>query len=204
MTKEISTIILAAGASTRMQGTVKQLLAWGKTTLLGNAIEQAKPVSSQVYVVLGANAKHISESMEIKAHVVHNPDWKTGMGSSIAFGINEVIKSNVIPQGVLIMLADQPLIDSSFLTELKTNFLGSSSKIVATEYENGLGVPAIFHHSLFEELFGLNQKFGARKLISKYKNDCISIPSMDKALDVDTINDYNYITEKQKVNNENI
>ncbi|MEX0362442.1 MAG: NTP transferase domain-containing protein, partial [Allomuricauda sp.] len=126
MTKQISTIILAAGASTRMQGTVKQLLAWGKTTLLGNAIEQAKPVSSQVYVVLGANARHISESMEIKANVVHNPDWKTGMGSSIAFGINEVMKSDVIPQAVLIMLADQPLIDSSFLTELKTNFLGSS------------------------------------------------------------------------------
>ena len=51
MTEQISTIILAAGASTRMQGTVKQLLTWGKTTLLGNAIEQVKPVSSQVYVV---------------------------------------------------------------------------------------------------------------------------------------------------------
>ncbi|TMU56452.1 nucleotidyltransferase family protein [Flagellimonas algicola] len=204
MTKQISTIILAAGASTRMPGTIKQLLPWRKTTLLGNAIEQAKPVSSKVYVVLGANAKHISESMEITANVVHNPDWNTGMGSSIAFGMNEVMKSDEIPQAVLLMLADQPLIDSSYLTALKTKFFAGTNKIVATEYENGLGVPAIFHVSLFEELSRLDQKFGARKIIAKYKKDCISIPSMDKSIDIDTIDEYNYIIEKQDINNENI
>ena len=142
--------------------------------------------------------------MEIKANVVHNPDWKAGMGSSIAFGMREIMKSNEMPHAVLLMLADQPLIDTPYLSELKTQFLRGTGKIVATKYKNGFGVPAIFHTSLFEELSRLDQQFGARKIIAKYKKDCISIPSKDKAIDIDTINDYNYIIEKQRIINESI
>ena len=46
----IAVLILAAGASTRM-GTIKQLLPWAKTNLLGHAIEQAKNITDHVYAV---------------------------------------------------------------------------------------------------------------------------------------------------------
>ena len=85
----IAVLILAAGASTRM-GTIKQLLPWAKTNLLGHAIEQAKNITEHVYVVLGANATVIKATLDKEIVTILNPDWQHGMGTSIVKGILEV------------------------------------------------------------------------------------------------------------------
>ena len=59
-TSNVILVILAAGASKRM-GTPKQLLDWGKDTLIGHVITQAlKTEATEVIVVLGSNFKHIT------------------------------------------------------------------------------------------------------------------------------------------------
>ena len=81
--EHIVIVILAAGSSSRM-GEPKQLLPYNHTTLLGNAIEQAKKSDAQkIVLVLGANA-HLIEEAHKSAEVefVINPDWENGMGSS--------------------------------------------------------------------------------------------------------------------------
>ncbi len=77
----IAIMIMAAGASSRM-GIAKQLLPWGKSTLIGNAIKNAKESNcSNVFVVLGANADAIKNSVGLKEEaIILNNDWESGLG----------------------------------------------------------------------------------------------------------------------------
>lgn len=193
---KLSVLILAAGASTRM-GKPKQLLAWKNTTLLGHAIAQAKQVSETIFVILGANSKEIKEKINDDVIVLENPNWEIGMGTSIACGVNELICINS-HDAVLIMLADQPLLEAPYLLKLKERFFTSEYKIIATVYGSKNGVPAVFDASLFAKLSVLNDDYGARKLMQEYKDSLHALDSNGKALDIDTPRTY------QKLLNENV
>ena len=185
--KAIAVLILAAGASTRMEGGPKQLLPWKDSTLLGHAIEQARQLTESVFVVLGANADEIKEIIPKNVKIIYNPNWEQGMGTSISVGTKHLFKSNSNLSGLLIMLADQPFLDFSYLRKIKTEFEKDKYKIVATSYGKKLGV----HPSLFLELSKLNQDVGARHIIEKYKSDTIPIFPDGKQIDIDTKNEYN-------------
>ena len=114
--KKVAILILSAGASKRM-GTPKQLLKWGKETLLENAVSTAVNVeNASLFVVLGANAELIQQKITLNAEALYHKDWKQGLGSSIAFGVGTLQKLDF--DGVLIMLADQPFVTSYYLKEL--------------------------------------------------------------------------------------
>ncbi|WP_420322542.1 nucleotidyltransferase family protein [Flagellimonas sp.] len=195
MSNTIPILILAAGASSRMKGEIKQLLPWGNSTLLGNAINQAKKVSNAVYVVLGANADKILEVISINADIIHNPNWETGMGSSISCGIKHIQKKEN-PKAVLIMLADQPLIDAVFLNELIQKFINGSAEITATIYKNKAGVPSIFDSSLFPELMNLASDVGARTIVEKHAGKTNLVDPNGKEIDIDTKEKYNQLLDK--------
>ena len=201
MPKSISVLILAAGASTRMDGEIKQLLPWGDSTLLENAVQQAKEVSNNVYVVLGAHMNEILETISIDAHIISNMHWESGMGSSISSGLNSILEKEN-PDALLIMVADQPLIDAAFLSQLSQDFIKNECKITATAYKNGAGVPAIFESSLFSELQNLRYDFGARKIIKKHNESVRLIDAGGKEIDIDTKEKYNQITGIQYFKNE--
>ncbi|MGX1930248.1 nucleotidyltransferase family protein [Flagellimonas sp. 2504JD4-2] len=192
----IAVLILAAGASSRMEGDIKQLLPWGNSTLLENAIHQAKGVADRVYIVLGANAEKILASIAIHAEIMHNPNWQLGMGSSISTGVRHILEKEN-PEALLIMVADQPLIDATFLSQLNKVHVESQAKITATSYHNGAGVPAIFDKSLFAELKELQEDFGARRIIKSHKMLVKQIDPQGKEIDIDTKEKYLEISGKQ-------
>ncbi|WP_026809707.1 nucleotidyltransferase family protein [Arenibacter latericius] len=187
----IAVIIMAAGASSRM-GTAKQLLPWGKSTLIGNAIKTATDSDAKdVYVVLGARANEIKKSIELKDKaVIYNQDWESGLGSSIANATRFILEKTENYDGILVMLADQPLIDTSYLNELITAFNEAKYSIITTKYNHGNGVPAIFDSSHFLELLQLNKDSGARDIIRLHKDRLISIDPKGKTADVDTYEEY--------------
>ncbi|WP_350288452.1 nucleotidyltransferase family protein [uncultured Croceitalea sp.] len=185
---KLCVLILAAGSSSRM-GSPKQLLAWKNTSLLGHAISQAKQVSDDVFVILGANANDIRSTIGNDVVVIENPNWEKGMGTSIALGVRKLIALYSF-EAVLIMLADQPLLEAPYLLGLKENFLGSEYKIVATSYGLKNGVPAVFDASLFADLSVLNEDYGARKLMEAYSDSLKTIDPNGKAIDIDTPDTY--------------
>jgi molybdenum cofactor cytidylyltransferase len=191
MTSSITVLILAAGASTRMEGGPKQLLPWKGTTLLGYAIQQAKQLSDSVFVVVGAHASKIKKIIPKSVEAIDNPNWKTGMGGSIAVGIQNILNTNNDLSGILIMLADQPFLDASYLEKIIVEFEHNECKIVATKYGKKLGVPAIFHTSVLSELSKLHEDFGAKHVIETYQTDTISISPEGKEIDIDTTKEYN-------------
>ena len=190
--KKIAVLILAAGESTRM-GQIKQLLPWGTTTLLGNAIHNANAsMACEVFVVLGAKAQKIKEEVAVEGVVfVENQDWRSGMGTSIVCGIRSLTKQQKTYDGALIMLCDQPLINTLYLNALIDTFIHKEKGIVATRYRNSEGVPAIFGQSYFPELMELNKDYGAKDILKQHKDDVFSLGSHGKAMDIDTMDDYN-------------
>ena len=193
MQKEEQTaiIILAAGASTRL-GTPKQLLPWGKSTLLENAIDIATETrAGEVIVVTGANEQLIrSNTNRPEAQYVINDDWRSGMGSSISAGIRYLINHSANYENALIMLCDQPQADQKYLGRLIGLHDVKGKGITATSYQNQAGVPAIFNRKYFDALLALSNKGGAKKLIQEHLADVHLIVPDFQLQDIDTREDY--------------
>lgn len=188
---KIAALILAAGNSSRM-GEAKQLLPWSNTTLLGNAIEVAHRASvSKVFVVLGAEAVRIQKALFSHSYeVIINQHWQQGLGSSISAGISGILHSGIKPNGILIMLADQPFIDAAYINLMIAHFEAKEGRIISTGYGSKMGVPAIFHNCFFDALQNLKGDEGASSLILRNKDICLSLDPGKKTTDLDTPEDY--------------
>lgn len=186
----IPILILAAGESKRMGERVKQLLPWNNTTLLENALAQARDSQvSDVFVVLGANDEFIKKQTQLPdAICIYNEHWSNGMGSSIVAGVRHLLSLSKEYDGILVMLADQPLIDAAYLDQVIDTWGKSRATITATAYENGLGVPAMFDKCHFEELLKLTKDYGARHIINDSNIKIIN--PQGKEMDIDTWQDY--------------
>jgi molybdenum cofactor cytidylyltransferase len=188
----IALLILAAGNSSRM-GEPKQLLPWKNTFLLNHAINTAVHfVNSKTFVVLGANYDLIASKInQTNSKILYHTNWELGLGSSIAFGVKHIMESKQKFDGVLIMLSDQPLIDSNYLDGLINLFKAGNNQIIASVYESKkLGVPALFDTCYFAELSCLNEDKGAKKVITNHIEKVIKINASHLVSDIDTMDDY--------------
>jgi molybdenum cofactor cytidylyltransferase len=189
MKPEIALVILAAGESKRM-GTPKQLLTWGKTTLIEHTINQAEQsFFKDKYVVLGANYDLIST--QISNHdilVSQNKNWSKGLGNSISFAVQHIAKLNKY-DAVLFVLADQPEINAKYLNSIYQKFAPNTHQIIANKYSNSFGVPVLFDRCYFDTLIQ-NQKSGAKDIITKNINQVTPAPLSINFIDIDTPEEY--------------
>ncbi|SKB11116.1 Uncharacterized MobA-related protein [Planktothrix sp. PCC 11201] len=189
-------IILAAGGSTRL-GQPKQLLLFRGKTLLTHTVEQA--LNSQchpIIVVLGSQAEQIE--LEINSFpiiIVKNLNWKQGMGRSIQTGIEQLKAIQPDSLGVVITLCDQPFISAEIIDKLVETYEQTQNSMVVSEYNNILGVPALFSQNLFGELINLDTTQGAKSLIKSYPNHRCIVPFPLGILDIDTPQDYEQLLQ---------
>ncbi|MBV8252745.1 MAG: nucleotidyltransferase family protein [Chitinophaga sp.] len=181
-------IILAAGASQRL-GQPKQLLQLEQQTLLERVINTALSSNiGPVTVVLGANAATIQPHIaHLHINTVINENWAEGLGSSIATGLQYVLRTYKNVSCVFLLVCDQPFIDSRLLHRM----LATPSPIVACAYNNIIGTPVCFQEAFFPALQALQGQEGARKLLQQYKDQVKTIDFPQGSIDIDTIGDYN-------------
>jgi len=184
-------VILAAGESTRM-GEPKQLLKYRGRTLLRHTVDVARSLPcSPVTVVLGAHAEDIRAQFEApRVALVENPDWREGMGTSLRTGLTALLDAHREITAVIFMLCDQPFVTPAHLRTLVETHKKRGRPIVASEYDGGLGVPALFARTLFPELLALNGADGARQVIGTHRAKAIGVPFSEGAVDIDTPADY--------------
>ena len=106
--------MLAAGGSRRM-GSPKQLMLHEGEPLVRRAATAAVDAGANpVIVVLGANANLLEPSLAGLESVttVVNGDWEQGIASSLAAGLRALREAREF-DGVMITLADQPLVDAA-------------------------------------------------------------------------------------------
>lgn len=184
----VHAIILAAGASSRM-GSPKQLLIWQDRPLLAHAIDSARSVlAERIVVVLGANAETIKSAVDLNGiSVMLNPDWADGMAGSIRAGI-QVLPANA--SAVLLMLCDQPLISAAHLQNLLQAWQQAPERIVASQYAESFGVPAVLPAAFFSQLASLTGDRGAKPLMMQCQETLVRVPLQEAELDIDTQGDY--------------
>jgi molybdenum cofactor cytidylyltransferase len=175
----IAVLIPAAGASSRY-GQCKQLVTLGGKSLLQHAVDLANTVApGVVLVVTGADHQAISETIR-DAVLIRNPDWKAGLGRSIACGVERLAPDY---DGILILLADQIALDRGDLKRLCNGFDGGN--IVCAHYGNQRGVPALFCRGSFPRLQRLTGDRGAKALLRDGQLPVKEVPMEHAAVDID-------------------
>lgn len=194
---KIPIILLAAGGSKRM-GQPKQLLPWENSTLIEYQIKKLLQTGNPLIIVLGSSAKEIISVIEkYQVKIASNTNWETGMGSSVATGMQKVIEEFPSAKGVLFSLIDQPLIMLEHIQKMLVSFNSGNQQIIASQAENGwLGVPALYDAFYFDELRKLSGEQGAKTIIKKYPSKVSSVDAGDTLEDMDTLESYHKLLSK--------
>lgn len=104
-------ILLAAGEGSRL-GRPKALVELGGQTLAHRGAALLREGGADpVLVVTGAAPVSVAG-----AQAVHNPDWRSGMGSSLAAGLRALERAGCA--AAIIALADQPLVGAGAVRRL--------------------------------------------------------------------------------------
>lgn len=188
--KNIAILVLAAGKSSRMKS-IKQLEKIGDKTLLDITLEKIKSsYSDYIYCVLGANADKIKREITSEnIQFIENKNFENGLSSSIVAGIEYFKKYNLNFDGIFILLADQPAIETEYLKAMIALFEENPSTIIASNYGDALGVPAIFSEKYFSELLLIKGDKGAKEFINQKRNEVIYPKKTTNFLDIDTKED---------------
>jgi len=122
--------------------------------------------------------------------MTENPDWASGMGSSIRYGMQALQEKAPQATGVILMVCDQPHVTAAHLQQLMQQKLDTGKGIVASYYNNTMGVPALFDKFFFPQLQSLSGAEGAKKLLYLHEQEVAAVPFPPGAVDVDTQEDY--------------
>lgn len=174
-------------------GTAKQLLPWAGATLLSHSVGKAKELQPEmILVVLGANSEEIKPTLKYEGvDVTIHKNWESGLGTSIAWGIEKLMALESTVDGVLVMLADQPLISKEYLEFVQNKFQRDQQAIIASSYsEHKRGVPALFDRCYFEELIRLNGDQGAKEVIQRHSDILVVCDARGLLADIDTLDEY--------------
>lgn len=184
----IGTIILAAGASSRL-GQPKQLLEHNGVPLVRHMAQLAVDFNAgPIVVVTGANAEAVTEALhDMRVRHVLNPNWQTGMASSLKVGVEALEKA--FPEAILVLLTDQPYVSRALLEQLAEQAASTHKNIIASQYGDVLGVPILFRPAFYNALKDLTGDTGARKLVRDHPEEVASVPFEQGIIDLDTPDD---------------
>lgn len=187
----VGIVILAAGESQRM-GRPKQLLPWQGRTLLRHAVETAIASScGPIVVTTGAHRPAVeADLLGLPILVAYAPDWARGMSASIRAGLDALLNTHASLEGVVITLADQPLVERDDLSALVRMHRQTGKDLVASEYAGTRGVPLFVGARLFDEMRGLCGPGGAKGLLSRDPSRVAVVSAAGAAVDIDTPADY--------------
>lgn len=186
--RKIAAVILAAGGSARF-GTPKQLLTiHGENIVHRSARIAVEAGLDPIIVVLGAYASSIELFLSGLERVttVINENWESGQASSLRAGIERAALLKC--DAALVLLADQPLVESSSVERL-VNAFDDKHRVIASHYQGVMGAPALFAHEYFANLLELTGDHGAGAWLRKNPDAVTSVTMNEAAVDIDIPDD---------------
>ena len=187
----ISAVILAAGASRRM-GQSKMLLPWGDTFVIQKVVTTL--LNSGVYkpiIVTGRSSEDIRKIVRSdQVLFAHNPNYETTeMLQSLQIGLH-CLPGNAA--AFLIVLGDQPQIDSLIIHQIVAEFKTKRPSIIIPSYKFRRGHPWLVSKEWLPELLTMSDTATLRDFLNTHK-DAISYLNVDDSsvlMDLDTPDDY--------------
>ncbi len=146
----VAGLVLAAGAG-RRYGMPKALVPYEGSLLVERAYRLVAAFCDPVFVVLGASAEEIMSRADLGlAVVLTNPDWDTGMGSSLRTGLAALtvlpdeLRGPEAVDAVLVHLVDLPGITAAAIRRVASY---SAPDVLAVATYGGVrGHPVLLGH----------------------------------------------------------
>lgn len=173
-------------------GRAKQLLPWGGRTMLEQTLRNVRASSAaRVVVVTGYRAAEVADvARRAGATVVHNAAYAQGeMLSSLQVAVAALPDDC---QAVLVMLADQPLVEPHTIDALIAAFAQGRGGLIAPTYQGRRGNPVLIARAHFAELLSLPRGAAPRHLLQRHPDDLHLVPvdTPSVLLDIDRPADY--------------
>jgi molybdenum cofactor cytidylyltransferase len=200
----VSTVVLAAGMSTRM-GRNKLLLDFRDKPLVVHAVDilLASKVG-EVIVVLGHESEKVGEQLEAYAgqvsngaetsrvRLVKNPDYRDGLSTSVRTGVQAV---SAEAGAIMIYLADQPLIEPDDVDRIIAAFAAAKAEnktIVVPFFKGERGNPVILDATLRDSILGIAGDVGCKGVIKRYPEKVYAVEMENDHVvrDVDDVQAY--------------
>lgn len=181
----VTAVILAAGRSTRMAPVNKLTADYRGTALVRHAAEAALASrAAEVVVVVGHEADGVRDALAgLNVRFISNPDYATGLASSVKAGIAAV---GAEAAGAVILLGDMPGVTSAVVDALIGAFEGAGgAKICQPRYDGKPGNPVLWPRSLFGEFAGLSGDVGAKPLLARHKSGLLGVDVDTDAIHMD-------------------
>lgn len=174
-------VLLAAGSARRFDGTQKMLARVPDKTgerplpLVRLAVLGLCEAGLDHVVVLGREAEAVRACVaDLGSRFVVNPEFATGMSSSLRKGVEYALEHWPTADGLLIALGDQPLTGqgTGIVEVLVEHFRRAPNQerrplIVAPRYRGEIGNPVLFDRTLAPELVGITGDRGARSVVER-------------------------------------
>jgi molybdenum cofactor cytidylyltransferase len=184
----VAAIVLAAGRSSRMGEANKLIADLGGKPMVRRTVDAVLASRIRpIIVVTGHQAAEVSAALAgLDVILVTNPDFATGLASSLKAGVR------ALPQdcaGALVVLGDMPRIAPEHLDRLIEAFeCQKGAAIIVPVHGGRQGNPVLWPAAYFPELLQLEGDAGAKRLIAAHPGDVREVDLGTDAIfvDVDT------------------
>lgn len=174
-------LVLAAGAG-RRYGQPKACVQLGGERLVDRAVRMLRDGGcEQVLVVLGAWLGGVAS-----AQTTHNPHWREGMGSSLRWGLTELLRrsgeASGQPRRAVITLVDLPGLTGSAVARLRQE----TAALAAASYRGRQGHPVLIGEEHWPALIAqLHGDQGARDFLRNHQAPLIPLDQLADGRDLD-------------------
>jgi len=180
--------VLAAGCPRRMGAQNKLLLPLGGVPIISHVLKAVLASRvEQVIVVTGHQANEIRPLLPMnRVTSVFNPEYMTGMASSLRYGLQAVTEEM---NSAMVILGDMPFVSSALLNRLIAQIEQIPEFDIVVPVRKGRrGNPVLWGRRYFKKMCGLEGDVGARDLLLEYAENVSSVEVGDKGifLDIDT------------------
>ncbi|MDW7740098.1 MAG: selenium cofactor biosynthesis protein YqeC [Bacillota bacterium] len=187
---QISCILLAAGSSTRMKADKLNMIIKSKTVLEHTLGNLANLDINELIIVTRPGSTNLPEIQGLTYRIVENHDHSQGIASSIQEGLKALQGT---PQGVIIALADQPLISNEIYRKLINRYRKNLKLVTYPVYEGRKANPTIHDRRTWPDLMQLRGDNGGKQVSSRLPEKDLDIVATDDpgvSIDLDKPEDF--------------
>tara|TARA_B100001063_G_scaffold64316_1_gene58326 strand:- start:1869 stop:2510 length:642 start_codon:yes stop_codon:yes gene_type:complete len=192
---KVACFILAAGMSKRMGSENKLLKKYKNKIIINQTLKNhSESKLEKLNIIIGHDKESLKDTLRnFQIGVIENDNYMSGMLSSIK-RINDYIDNEVT--GIMISLADMPLVSSKDINSILDTFLlHDEKKICIPEFNGRLGNPIIIPLEIYKKIIqneNLLKDKGLKSTILDGKFDIVRARSSSGVLkDFDTQKDFN-------------
>ena len=189
----ISTIILAAGLSSRMNGENKltkkingiPLISHTIKNILGSAVDE-------IVIVVGYEEDILKSLIEKnkKIKIIYNKNYNSGIASSIKIGLKNISTKT---EAFFISLGDMPNVNQNIYNKLikvrdkynKKLKIKYKKEIIIPTYEGKNGNPILFSKHMKKKIMKIEGDVGAKSLVELNMNKILKVPFKNDAIILD-------------------